>query len=229
MKKYFIFIFLFYFCLYGQDATNKSNIIKKEMQQPNSVEGFNAVFHFPPVNQDTTYVCWSFSTLSFIESEMKKLGRQTVKLSVIYPVYFGFIEKAKYYIQTKGKSRFYAGDLFGTVINVIKKYGIVPEKNYTGKLTKKKTYNHNMLYNELYAYMDNVKKDSLWNEKIVIPKLIEILDKHIGSPPKEFVFNNKNYTPVEFANEVVNLQWNDYIKITSFKNTIFSVHKSEGT
>ena len=109
---------------------------------------------------------------------------------------------------------------------MIKKYGIVPENHYTGKLTKKKTYNHKTLYNELYAYLENVKKDSFWNENIVISNVKELLNKHIGSPPQEFTFNNKNYTPEEFSNEVVNLGWEDYMKITSFKSTAFFQYTS---
>ena len=185
MKKSFILFLLIYFNLFSQDSKNTNGTINGNFSQMQSIKDYNPVFHFPPVNQDTTLICWSFSTLSFIESEMKRFGGEEVKLSVIYPVYYGFIEKAKHFIQTKGNSRFKAGDLFGTVINVIKKYGIVPEMDYTGKLTQKKTYNQNKMYNELFAYMENVKKDSLWNENIVIPKVKDIMNNHIGSPPKE--------------------------------------------
>ncbi len=157
---------------------------------------------------------------------MKRNRRAEIKLSVMFPVYYGFIEKAKYFIQTKGKSRFAAGDLFGTVINIIKKYGIVPEQDYTGKLSAQKTYNHKELYKELYAFMENVKRESLWNEKIVIPKVKEILNKYIGKPPNETDFNNKNYTPLEFAIEIVNLKWDDYIKVTSFNSTPFFQYTS---
>jgi bleomycin hydrolase len=221
MKKSFILFLLICFNLFSQDSINENSAIYVDFAQQQLVKDYNPIFHFPPVNQDTTSICWSFSTLSFIESEMKRFGREEVKLSVNYPVYYGFIEKAKYFIQRKGKSRFKAGDLFGTVINVIKQYGIVPEKNYTGKLTQKKTYNHKQMYDELYAYMENVKKDSLWNEKIAIEKVKEIMNNHIGNPPKEFTYNNKKYTPIEFANEIVGLHWEDYVKITSFKSSEF--------
>jgi len=221
MKKSFILFLLICFCLYGQENTKKNEEKSFDSSKPESIVSFNPVFHFPPINQDTTSICWSFSTLSFIESEMKRLGKEEVRLSVVHPVYYGFIEKAKYFIKTKGNSRFYAGDLFGTVINVIKKYGIVPEKDYTGKITKKKTHNQKKLYSELYAYMNTVKRDLLWNEELVISKIKEILKKHIGNPPQEIIFKNKKYTPLEFANEIVDLKWEDYIKVTSFKDVKF--------
>ena len=219
MKKSFILFLLICFCLYGQENILKNSEKSFDSSKPESIESFNPVFHFPPINQDTTSICWSFSTLSFIESEIKRLGKDEIKLSVIYPVYFGFIEKTKYYIKTKGKSRFKAGDLFGTVINIIKKYGIVPEQDYTGKLKGRKTYNHKKMYNELYEYMDLVKRDSLWNEKIVISKVKEILEKHVGNPPEEITYKNVKYSPLEFAKNVINLIWDDYVKVTSFKNT----------
>ena len=221
MKKSFILFLIFYFYIYGQNNNQKYVEKSFDLVEPKSVESFNSVFHLSPVNQDTTSICWSFATLSFIESEMKRLGREEVRLSVVYPVYYGFIEKAKYFIKTKGNSRFKAGDLFGTVIHVIKHYGIVPEQEYTGKIFETKTYNHKKMYNELYEYMNLVKRDSLWNEKIVISKVEEILKKHIGTPPEEFKFKNKKYTPIKFANDVVNLKWENYIKVTSFKYAEF--------
>ena len=101
--------------LYGQ---NKYKDLSTEaaFTYPEKIEEFNPVFHFPPVNQDNTHICWSFSALSFIESEMQRFGRDKVKLSVNYPMYYAFILKAEYYVQTRGRSHFSAGDLFGTVI-----------------------------------------------------------------------------------------------------------------
>ena len=216
MKKNFILFLLVCLSVFGQDKTNN-----QAFQTPTSFNQFNPIFHFPPVNQDTTYVCWSFSTLSFIESEMHRLGKDAVKLSVMFPVYYGFIEKAKYFVKTKGESRFKAGDLFGTVFDVIKKYGIVPESIYTGKITNKVTYNHNNLYDELYAYMDKVKTDSIWNEEIVVQNVRIILNKYLGKPPKLITYKGNALTPIEFAKNIVQLDWDKYVKITSFKYTPF--------
>jgi bleomycin hydrolase len=220
IKRVIVFL-LFCFSLFCQENAHDGIEINSDSNLPNSIDDFNPVFYFPPINQDTTQSCWSFSTISFIESEMQRLGKDTVKLSVMYPVYFGFIEKAKYYIETQGKSKFSAGDLFGTVINVFKKYGIVPENVYRGNNTNSKTYNHTTLYKELYSYMENVKKDSLWKEDIVVNRVKEILNNHLGEPPQNFIFKNNEYTPLEFANEIVNIQWEDYIKIMSFNRSPF--------
>lgn len=221
MIKCFTLFLLFCFNLIGQEINPNQVNRGLEFQTQNSISEINPVFHFPPINQDTTLVCWSFSTISFIESEMQRLEKDKVKLSVMYPVYFGFIEKAKYFVKTHGKSRFSPGDLFGTVINVINKYGIVPENVYSGNKSDNKTYNHTKLYKKLNEYMEKVRSDSLWKEEIVVHRVKEILNKYLGEPPQKFNFKDKEYSPLEFANEIVNIHWNDYIKITSFKSSPF--------
>jgi len=40
---------------------------------PTSLEGFNAVWHNPPVSQGNTNTCWCYSTTSMLESEVYRL------------------------------------------------------------------------------------------------------------------------------------------------------------
>ena len=65
------------------------------LSHPQSVNDFSPIPHLSSMNQDSTLVCWSFATSSFIESEMKRLGREPVRLSVMFPVYFVFLENEK--------------------------------------------------------------------------------------------------------------------------------------
>ena len=90
-----------------------------QKHKPQSIDIFKAVPHLPVINQDTTNACWSFATLSFLESEMHRLGLKRVKLAMMYPVYFSFIEKARHFVKTKGESRFGGGDLFSGVFETI--------------------------------------------------------------------------------------------------------------
>ena len=82
--------------LFAQNSTNDL-----PYSVPQEVEELHPRFHFAPVNQDTTKACWSYSTLSFIESEIQRLNGQSVKLAVMYPVYYGFIEKAIRFVETQ--------------------------------------------------------------------------------------------------------------------------------
>jgi len=186
------------------------------MDVPAQVEMFNPRFHFPPVNQDTTSICWSFSTISFIETEMYRLGLPPVKLAVVYPVYYTFIEKARAFVRSKGTSRFEPGDLFSSVYEIVNKYGIVPESVYRGRSETRKTYNHDSLYAELKTCMASVKKEAEWDEAKAVTRVSDILNRHLGSPPSTFEYEGKSYTPVSFLNERVKLPWHDYLVVTSF-------------
>jgi bleomycin hydrolase len=204
------------FSISAQTIEESIQSIIESIPHPQTMADFKPLFHFPPVNQDTTNICWSFSTVSFIETELQRLGKPTVKLSVIYPVYYTFIEKAKYFVQTKGTSRFKAGDLFTTVLDIIRMYGIVPESVYRGQGPFSPVYNHRLLERELAEYMTRVKQQEFWDERQVCAGVKTILDKHLGTPPVQFQFEHKIYTPLQFAETYVNLPWPEYLAVTSF-------------
>ncbi len=188
----------------------------KKLHKPEKLDEFSTVFHFPPVNQDTTNACWSFATTSFIESEMKRLGMEPVKLAVMYPFFHAYVEKAKEFIRTEGESQFIPGDLFTGVIEIIREYGIVPENAYRGQTRAIKTYNHIQLENELNDLMIKVKEMHIWDEELVLQKIRKILYLHLGVPPQSFKYKGRVYTPRSFLKEVVRLPWDDYIMVTSF-------------
>lgn len=188
----------------------------ERLNPPASIEAFSSVWHFPPVNQDTTLYCWSFATVSFIESEMMRTGLKPVKLAVMFPVYYAFQEKARYFIRTKGTSRFAPGDLFSGVLDMIRQHGIVPAEVYRGQVRERHTYNHDALYAELDTLMERVKTDSLWDESVVLPQVIAVLNRHMGEPPRTFRHEGKTYTPHSFLRDVVTLPWDEYVTVTSF-------------
>lgn len=186
-----------------------------------SISAFDPVFHFPPVDQGETSVCWSFATVSFLETEMSRLGLGQVKLAVMYPVYYGYVEEARYFVQTKGQSRFTPGDLFNTVLEVVQKHGIVPEAVYSTRASGEEGYNHKVLYKELTAYIAAVKEEAIWDETVVITQVKSILDKHLGKPPETFDYEGTSYSSQSFQKAFVTLPWEDYLLVTSFKYAPF--------
>src|ERR1039458_4367601 len=62
---------------------------------PKSAADFQPAASLPCLNQGKTLVCWSFATCSFLESEMARLKLPPVRLSVMYPVYCAYLEKAR--------------------------------------------------------------------------------------------------------------------------------------
>lgn len=200
----------------GQTLSEKLGEFLARTPHPQAVENFSPLFHLASKNQDTTLVCWSFSTTSFLETEMQRLGMTPIPLARMYPVYCVFLEKAKQYIKTRGRSRFSPGDLFTGVLETIAKYGIVPEEAYRGQAHVRERYNHSELYAELSALMKRVKNEEMWDEDRVLELVRPILDKHLGAPPTEFTYNGRTYTPLQFYREVVRLPWDQYVLVTSF-------------
>jgi len=63
-------------------------------------------WHFPPTPQYLTGSCWSFSSTSFIESEIHRISGQEIKLSEMWTAYWEFVNKARGYVATRGESYF---------------------------------------------------------------------------------------------------------------------------
>ncbi len=206
---------------HGQTLKSQLELFTRTHHVPEGVSDFNPVFHLLPINQDTTLVCWSFSTTSYIESEMRRLGLDTPRLSVMYPVYCVFLEKAKRFVETRGKSRFAPGDLFTGVWNTIQKYGEIPMDDYRGQAIYCATFNQQPMYIELTDYMEMVKTASYWNEDSVVSHVRHVLNKYMGEPPSQFNYKGKAYTPETFLSQVVTLPWDEYIKVTSFEYAPF--------
>lgn len=169
-------------------------------------------------NQGNTGTCWSFSTTSLIESQALKNNIGNIDLSEMFTVRNIYIEKAKNYIHRQGHAQFSQGALGHDLIRSYAKYGAMPESAYTGLMNGANTYNHLFLYNLLKVYLDDVLKksglstiDNNWLEGY-----IAILDKYLGFPPSKFMYNNKEYTPLSFAKEVLKFNVDDYVNITSF-------------
>src|SRR5687767_14942973 len=88
----------------------------------------------PVQNQNQTSTCWSFSSLSFFESELMRLGKgKEFNLSEMYVVRQVYPLKADNFVRMHGRTNFGEGGGFPDVIHVLKNYGMVPEEVYTGK------------------------------------------------------------------------------------------------
>ncbi len=185
------------------------------MELPKSKEEFKYYWHNVPHSQGATGTCWSFSTTSFYESEIFRLTGNKVKLSEMYTVYWEFVEKARYFVETRGKSFFGEGSESNAVRRIWKKYGIVPFEVFSGKLPEQKYYDHTKMISEMNDFLKSVKNNNYWNEEFVIETIKSILNKYMGQPPKTFVYENKSYTPESFLNDYLRLNLDDYIDFMS--------------
>lgn len=182
----------------------------------------------PYKSQDETSFCAIFSDISFIESELHRMGRGDFDLSTMYVAYNLYFEKALRIIRLRGEVDFNFDGYFNyDGFEMIKKYGIVPESEYTGLLGSQKEHNHFKFYKEMYENLEKVAKDgsegnlnSQWTDgKLVSPwmeNFKEILDINMGELPATIIYNQEAMTPQEFSNNILDLPFDDYIKITSY-------------
>ena len=227
MVKKFLFFsaicltFAFNATLYAQD-----DLIKKI--SGNKTEG-KAGFTFtriidlestPIEDQGSSGTCWSYSSNSFLESEMIKAGKKPVQLSKIYTARWSYVDKADNYIRMSGAVSYGDGGEPHDVINMYAKYGILPEANYTGLINGAVRNNFFKMQRSLKGMLDSLLKspsgvvDLGWKKRFN-----DTLDAHLGPVPQTFLFEGKEYTPLTFAKERVGLNPDDYVEFISQTNT----------
>jgi bleomycin hydrolase len=167
-------------------------------------------------DQSQSPTCWVFGSNSLFESDLIKKYQLNLNLSEMFIARYAYIDKAKQWLVTKGKTYFAGGGQFHDVIRVINKYGMVPEEAYSGKPIGEYSHNHTRLDTAMKILADRLlqqgKTDLNAND---MQQMNDTLDHYLGKVPATFWHNQKQYTPKTFAAEVVHFA-NDYIEVVSF-------------
>jgi bleomycin hydrolase len=224
MKKIttFIALLLSLNLVIGQDITTNQEGSKYE---------FKKIAHLdatPVQSQGWTGTCWSFSALSFFESEITRMGKPEQTLSEMYVVYNAYMGKAEKYIRTDGNTNFSEGGAFHDIPWVIKRYGIVPSSAYAGLNYGTESHTHAELYEVLNGTVQGVLKASsnlrpntalsqVWKNAVR-----GVLNAYLGNLPEnvtdfEFEVDGKSYNPISYRDQT-GLNMDDYISLTSFSN-----------
>ena len=177
----------------------------------------------PIKDQQVTGTCWSYATTSFIETEAIRLGKNPVILSPMFYVIPTYIDKGEKYIRMNGKSYFNEGDLTFSVLSAYKKFGAIPEKIYSGKIDSSSRHDHSDMNKDLLEKVKyyvssgrgNMTQDGYRKD------LEEILTNTMGKAPESFLYENKQYTPKSFASEMIGINPDNYVEITSFSHHPF--------
>lgn len=169
-------------------------------------------------NQGNSGTCWSYSTNSFLESEMIKAGKKPLHLSKIFSARMVYLEKAENYLRMDGNLNYGDGGQAHDVINMYAKYGTLPEAAYTGLIHGATENNFGAMQKEILAQLKS------WVSARFIPanwkdSINGILDAHLGKVPASFDFQGKTYTPKSFAKEYVGLNPANYVEIMSQSNS----------
>ncbi|MDP1623821.1 MAG: C1 family peptidase [Bacteroidales bacterium] len=172
-------------------------------------------------NQYRSGTCWSYSAISFLESELLRTGKDTFDLSEMFCVRNAYADKAVIYIRFNGKHNFGGGGAAHDVTTVLRKYGMMPEEAYTGMTIDEPNPVHGEMDAVLSAAVDAVLKNP--NKKLtpVWHKGFNgLLDAYLGKVPEKFTYKGKEYTPKSFAG-MTGLNPDDYIEIGSFTHHPF--------
>ncbi|MFI1743842.1 C1 family peptidase [Thalassobellus sediminis] len=220
--KHFLFNFsLLLTTLFTFSQETTSQIISGSTEQPYEFTTVIDLKTSAVKNQGKTQTCWSFSTSSFIESEIYKNSEQDIDISEMFNVRKTYEEKAWNYIMRQGKTQFNEGGLAHDVTNSIKKHGLVPETAYNGFMNNENRYDHSKIVSDLKvvldAYIKNVKDSKYPNWK---QSTDSILNLYIGKTPETFIYNDQNYTPKSFL-EMTKFNPDDYVSLTSFTQVPF--------
>lgn len=186
---------------------------------PDGFEVINMCQNTEVKSQDRTGTCWSFSTNSFLESEVLKQSGQVIDLSEMYTVRMIYVEKAIKYVRYHGVSNFSQGSLAHDVIISYSKYGMMPESAYSGKNGSEK-HDHSTLVRELKTYLDSMLQ-SRPVEAHWLDGFVTLLDEHFGPLKPVFEYNGMSYNPQSFAQQVLNLDMAKYVGFTSFTHKPF--------
>jgi aminopeptidase C len=179
-------------------------------------------------NQNRAGTCWCYSALSFIESELLRMGKGEYDFSEMYLVHKTYQDRADKAVRTHGDISFAQGGSFYDVIYGMEHYGLVPEAEMRpGVMYGETLSNHNELSAVSDAVVAAIAKGnhrSLQldpNGQPLWKKAIEAIhDIYLGECPESFVYEGKEYTPASFY-ESTGLDADDYISLTSYTHHPF--------
>lgn len=174
-------------------------------------------------NQGQTGTCWSFSSMSFFESELIRMGKgKEFNFAEMYIARKAYPMKADNYIRMHGRANMAEGGGFSDVVNVIRRFGLVPEEVYTGKKNPKEPHNHAVLEATLKGIVSAAADDK--NHKIDFEATHQAVesacDAFLGKAPEKFTYKGKEYTPKSYA-ESTGINPDDYVFITSYTHHPF--------
>lgn len=205
-----------------------SNVIAQDADTVRNVEGGGYLFTIQNSieatdvkNQYRSGTCWSFSALSFFESEMERMGKEPVNLSEMFVVWHTYSDKATKTVRMYGELNFGPGGAFHDVLYVMKHYGMVPDTIYSGLNYGSDKHIHGEMDQMLNAMVNvavknpNKKLSTAWH-----PAVEGALNAYLGEIPQEFTYDGKSYTPKSFM-EATGIQPDDYVAMTSFNHHPF--------
>lgn len=174
-------------------------------------------------NQNRSGTCWAFSSLSFFESELLRMGKGEYDLCEMYLAHKTYEDRAKASVRMHGDISFSQGGSFYDAVYCMKNYGMIPQDAMPqpGTLYGDTLPNHNELFTIAEAYVNAIAKGT---QKQLSPVWFDglnaIYDTYLGKVPEKFTHNGKEYTPQTYMKSL-GLDMSDYISLTSYTHHPF--------
>ena len=173
----------------------------------------------PVKNQASSGTCWSYSTNSFLESEMIRMGKEPIDLAEIFTARCVYKDKADMYVRLHGGLSWGDGGSCHDVINVFAKYGALPQSIYAGLNYGTTKNKFGEFQGVLKGMLDAVVRNANGTLTPVWKTAFEkVMDVYLGEVPSSFEWKGKTYTPRSFADQVVGIKPAEYIEFSSFSN-----------
>lgn len=176
----------------------------------------------PVKDQYMSSTCWSFSSMSFIESELLKKGRGVQDLSEMFIARHSMIRKIERHLKLKGGNFFTPGGQFHDAVWVMKKYGMMPEEAFSGKGHGEIKHNHAEMDTLLSSFVAACLKEGITELTPKLRQFIDsVFDSYYGKLPNSFLYHGKIYTPETYLKNYLDINPDDFIEITSYTHHPF--------
>jgi len=145
------------------------------------------------------------------------MGKGEFDLAEMFVVRNTYPRKAINYVRLHGNANHSEGGQSHDVLEQIRRIGIVPEAVYPGLNIDEKRHNHGEMVAVLQGILDGILKRAGTR---VTPRWLDayesVLDTYLGKVPQSFVYNGATYTPKSFADDYLQLKYDDYVELTSY-------------
>lgn len=187
----------------------------------------------PVKNQKNAGTCWSYSGLSFLESEALKKTGKVYDFSEMFVVENTYMDRAEKAVRMHGDVSFAQGGSFVDVMYCLRNYGLVPDVEMPAGVMYGDTLSN---HTELSAMTNPLVKAAADAQKLQFSPDGEALWKkavravhevYLGKLPEKFNFEGKEYTPMSFAKST-GLNADDYVSLTSFMHHPYSTGDNAG-
>ena len=148
-------------------------------------------------NQASSGTCWSYSTNSFLESEMIRMGKEPVDMAEIFTARCVYKDKAEMYVRLHGGLSWGDGGSCHDVINVFAKYGALPQSIYAGLNYGTTKNKFGEFQGVLKGMLDAVVRNANGTLTPVWKNAFEkVMDVYLGEVPNSFEWKGKTFQQI---------------------------------